>query len=199
MANKKEIKISGGEPPSEEHPFRVQPTVEKQVETEKSVETENSAEKSDMQELLDKVESLEEDRKKDKDKIDMLTAVADKGRMFNYESKKAPTKKPMKVQLAKFEDKILIGWRTIKDILVKNPTTGLTVGEEQEFEIVLLDSEGNTQKEIIQGYPRFSSIRYDERIEVEVVGKSEDYEGKITFEVVLPDGRQISLDSRFVN
>lgn len=149
-------------------------------------------EPTDVQKLLETVE-------KQAEQIKMLTEVADRGRMLNYQAKKDPTKKPMKVSLSIHEDKIVIGWRTIKDILKYNPLTGNISGEVQEYEILLLDKEGKISKGTVNGYLRFSDIRYSERIEVEVVGKKEDYDGKIEYEVLLPDERQIIIDARFIN
>jgi hypothetical protein len=131
-------------------------------------------------------------------KLKMLYDVADKGRVYNYENQRAE-KKPFKVKLSKFADGIIVGWRTIKDELVKHPTTGLTVGENQEYELKVLDSEGNTKLVNVPSYPAFSNARYNERIEVEVLGKKEDYEGKITFDVSLPDNKIVSIDARFIN
>ena len=166
---------------------------------EPAIEPSVSQEESEMKDLLEKVEALELSEVKNQETIKMLTEVADRGRMLNYQSKKDPAKKPMKVHLSVYDDRILIGWRTLKDRLITNPTTGLTVGEEQEYEIILLDKESSIHKEIIQGYPRFSDIRYSERVEGDVVGKREDLEGKIDYDVLLPDGREISIDSRFIN
>lgn len=146
----------------------------------------------------DRVQALQEKLEKQAEQIKMLTDIADKGRMFNYESKKA-SKKPTKIKLSVYDEKILIGWRTMKDRLIKNPTTGLTVGEEQEYEVMLLDKEDKVSKAIINGYVQFSALRYDDQIDVNVVGTKEDYEGKISFDVILPDGRQIELASQFVN
>ena len=161
-------------------------------------EPEKEIEKTDVEKLLEKVETLEKARAEDQKKLEMLEAVSDKGRLFNYQNRTA-TKKPMKIQLATYEEKILIGWKTVKDILVKNPTTGLTVGEQQEVELLFLDKDDKITKELIVGYPRFSDIRYSDRIDAEIVGKTEDEEGKVTFDVVLPDGREIKLSERFVN
>ena len=80
-----------------------------------------------------------------------------------------------------------------------HPTTGRTVGENQEYEVLVLDKEGKTNKYTVNGYPQFSEARYAERIEAEVSGKKEDFDGKMTFTLSLPDGRTIDLDSRFVN
>ena len=152
----------------------------------------------DVSALVEEVEALKKARIEDQEKLTMLETVADKGRMFNYRNQRA-TKKPMKINLATYENKVLVGWKTVKDILVKNPTTGLTVGEEQEFELLFLDKDDKITKELIRGYPRFSDIRYSERINAEIVGKTEDAEGKVTFDIVLPDGREIKMAEQFVN
>ena len=152
----------------------------------------------DVSALVEEVEALKKARAEDQEKLKMLEAVSDKGRMFNYRNQKA-TKKPMKINLATYEDKILVGWKTVKDILVKNPTTGLTVGEEQEFELLFLDKDGSITNELVRGYPRFSDIRYSDRIDAEIVGKTEDAEGRVTFDIVLPDGREIKMAETFVN
>ena len=131
-------------------------------------------------------------------KIKMLEAVADKGRVFNYENSNIQ-KKPLKIKIAIFQKKYIIGWQTVKDISVYHPTTGKQVGEQQEYELLLLDSEGKESKVSLNGYPAFSDARYAERVECEVYGKKEGYDGNIDFEVVLPDGRKITINSRFAN
>lgn len=148
-------------------------------------------------ELSELKKKLEEQQKT----IDMLSAVADKGRLLNYQNKNA-NQKIQKIHLSVTgddEDKVLVGWRTLKDRLIQNPTTGLTVGEEQEYELLLLGKEGKIEKTTINGYPRFSDIRYSNRIEAQVIGRKEDLQGNVEFEVELPDGRKIDIDARFVN
>ena len=131
-------------------------------------------------------------------KITMLEAVADKGRVFNYENANA-TKKPFRVKLSAYQGGLIIGWQTLKDQLVKNPTTGLTVGEEQEYEVKVLMPDNEKLSLIIKSYPAFTDARYNERVECDVIGKKEDYSGNTTYEVQLPDGRKIELDARFLN
>lgn len=134
------------------------------------------------------------------EQLKMLKEVADKGRVFSYENQKAALgKKSRKVKLSLYTGKIVIGWATIKDVLVKNPTTGLTVDEDQQYELLLLGEDNAISKIQIAGYARFSNIRYNDRIEADVVSQSEDYEGKTSFDVKLPDGRVIKLASQFIN
>lgn len=151
-----------------------------------------------MEKLLAKVEELERKDAENEQKLKLLYEVADKGRVFNYESNKAE-KKPFKIKLSKFQNGIITSWRTVKDELIKHPSTGLVVGESQEYELLILDNEDKIQKISVHGYPAFSNARYNERIEAEVVSKSEEYNGDITYDVKLDDGRVIKLNARFVN
>jgi hypothetical protein len=137
------------------------------------------------------------------EQIKTLMAVADKGRLFNYEAGKTQ-KKPLKVKLSLFNDQIITGWRTLKDDLIKHPTTGKTVGEVQEYEITLLGKNAAGQyavenKAVLNSFQAFSDARYTERIEVEVVGKKEDMNGKFTYDIQLPEGSLIQLEERFLN
>lgn len=151
-----------------------------------------------MEKLLAKIEALEAKDQENQKQLKMLTEVADKGRVMNYESKTAE-KKPFKVKLSVYKDGIIVGWRVVKDELVKHPTTGLTVGEVQEFELLILGKDGETTKATINGYPAFSDARYTSRIDAEVVSKSTDFQDNVSFDVKLPDGKIIKLDARFVN
>src|SRR3990167_8275485 len=152
-----------------------------------------------MKNLLEKLEVLEKKDIENQAKLKMLTEVADKGRVFSYESNIKADKKPFKIKLSVFQNGIIVGWRKVKDELVKHPTTGLTVGEHQEYELLILDHEGKTQKTSVSSYPAFSNARYTQRIEADVISKKEDYSGNVSYDVQLPDGRQISIDARFIN
>lgn len=132
-------------------------------------------------------------------KLKMLEHVADKGRLMNYENNQGPKKKPMKAHLSLYGEGIITGWRTVKDELIKHPSTGAVIGETQEYELLILGKDDSITKTSVVGYPAFSNSRYNERIEVEIIGKKEDFDGKITFDVKLPDGRVIKLDPRFIN
>ncbi len=155
-------------------------------------------EKDSMKSLLAKVDALEKRDVENQEKLKMLYETADKGRIFNYENRNND-KKPMKVKLGVHDGKLVVGWRTVRDELIKNPTTGMTVGEVQEIELLLLDKENQTSKKLIDGYVNFSNARYDERMECEVVGKEEKWDGTVTFHLQLPDGRKLSIDGRFIN
>lgn len=133
-------------------------------------------------------------------KLKMLEEVADKGRVMNYETKNAAQgKKPMRAQMSMIGDGILVGWRTMKDELIKHPTSGLVIGETQEFELLVLKPDDTIEKVSLNGYPTFSNARYNQRIEVEIIGKEEDFEGNLKFAVKLPDGRVTKLAAAFLN
>lgn len=136
--------------------------------------------------LIARLESLENDNK-------LLKDVADKGRMEWAESKQS---KPIKrtVKLTTIDDKIVVGWKTIKDVVEKNPTTGVW-NERQEYEFIFEDE--STYPVI--GYNKFADLQYSNQIVCEVVSKTDDGEGNIVFKVKLPQGRILDIDHRFVN
>lgn len=143
-------------------------------------------------------ELARKDAEKDK-VIEMLREVADKGRVFSWEAKQAKSGKPQKVKLTVIDGNVVVGWRTIKDELIKDPRTGRTSGEVQQYEFLLLSKDGSTSSKVVDGYEAFSNYRYDQRIECDVLSKSEGYDGNIEFELGLPDGRKLKLNSRFIN
>lgn len=148
--------------------------------------------------LLAKIEALEARDAENQEKLRMLYEVADKGRVFNYESGRTK-KQPAKVKLSVHGGGIVTAWQTVKDELIKHPTTGRTVGEQQEYEVVLAMPDGGTAKRSLHGYPAFSDARYNERVEAEVVARREDYKGNLTLDLRLEDGRELSIDARFAN
>lgn len=133
--------------------------------------------------------------------IKMLLSVADKGRVFSYEMKENSQKgkKPIRVKVSAFAGGYIIKWRSIKDNLIQHPTSGMTVGEEQVYEVVVLKPDNSLENITVNGYPRFSDARYNNREECDVISKSEDFEGNTTYDVVLPDGRTIKLAEAFLN
>ena len=153
-------------------------------------------------ELLARLEALEKSNAAKDEKLKMLEEVADKGRVFNYQSRRAD-KQPLKVKLSIYDGKLIIGWKNIKDVLVKHPTTGKTIGEEQKIEITLHDKDGAETTHLFTNYVDFSEARYNERIDATVVGKKEEWDNKGNklefFDLEVSDGRKLPLDSRFVN
>ena len=130
-----------------------------------------------------------------------LESVADKGRLYNYETAQASKsdKKPSIAKLSVYGGGYIVGWRTLKDEIVRHPVTGLPIGESQEYEILILDNEGKIQKATLPSYVSFSNARYNERVEVVILRKSEDFDGSISYTIRLPDGREHSLLAQFIN
>lgn len=173
-----------------------QDTKEEAVEAKKEETVEVKKEVLDS--LLAEVSALKERDAEYQEKLKMLYEVADKGRILTYESRKVE-KKPLRVKLSKYQGGIIIGWRNVKDELITDPKTGATVGEDQRYEVKVLGNDGEIKEYPIRGYATFSEARYNERIEAEVANRREDWDGNVTFDLKLPDGRVISLDGRFVN
>lgn len=148
--------------------------------------------------VKDTIEISKADWEKVQQQLQTLYAVADKGRLSNYENK-IQNKKPFTVKLSVYQGQIIIGWAIKKDELIKDVRTGVTIGERQEIEVKLLDKEGKENLINLDGYISFSNARYNERIDCEVINKKEDWQGNMSFDIKLPDGRLITLDSRFVN
>ena len=135
------------------------------------------------------------------EKLRMLEEVADKGRILNYQTKNSPIKKAITVKLSEYNGKYIIGWRTLKFELGRTPLTGNAIwgGETAEYEITLIDKEGNETKETISGYSAFSDAKYDKRVECVVMSKKETANGDLIFEVALPGGKTIEMESRYIN
>jgi hypothetical protein len=148
--------------------------------------------------LLQRLAELEKRDAENQKKIQMLYEVADKGRVFSWESRQKQDRQPQRVKLSVVDGKYLIGWRTVRDELIQDPKTGRTVGEMQQYELKLSGPDGETTKSI-DGYLNFSNLRYEKRVECQVISKSESYDGELTFEIGLPDGRELRLNSRYVN
>lgn len=129
----------------------------------------------------------------------MIRTVGDAGRIMNFDNAKDKGKKPMRVKVSQYNGGLIIGWRTVKDELIKHPMTGRTAGEEQQYEVLIQMPNGEINKTLINGYLTFSEARYNDRIDGEVIGRKEDWSGNLTFEIMLGDGRKLELDSRFVN
>lgn len=148
--------------------------------------------------LIASIEDLKKKDEENQNKLKMLYDVADKGRVMNYESKNF-SKKPFKVFLSKYNGGIITSWQVLKDELITHPVTGAKVGESQEIKVTLLNPDGTTLDKIFLNYPAFSDARYNERIECEVTGKEEDFEGRLIFKLQLPNGTILKQDARFVN
>lgn len=135
----------------------------------------------------------EDDLKKMMAKIDMLTEIADKGRLSMWESKHRDFI-TRKVRINTFEGKVINGWRLLKDEVGKSPITGLFF-EDQIIELHFLDSNKPEQMK----YHVFT--RQKKQIEVNIVKstKISDENGEHNILTVDMNGQNIDIDVVFVN
>lgn len=157
-------------------------------------------EKKTIEAILAKVETLseqvgtlaEENKKKDK-QIEMLTEVADKGRLARYEEQNNGGELIRTAKVAFWRDLPIIGWKNVKDEvgfrdgrLIVNQITKLYLdqGKESPLEedVEFLYWVQNVQSKI-----------------GEVVERSENSNGAQFVTVQLKDGRKLKLDIRFIN
>lgn len=156
--------------------------------------------KKTVEAILAKVETLSEqvgslaDENKKKDKqIEMLTEVADKGRLARYEEQNNGGELIRTAKVAFWRDLPIIGWKNVKDEvgfrdgrLIVNQITKLYLdqGKESPLEedVEFLYWVQNVQSKI-----------------GEVVERSENSNGAQFVTVQLKDGRKLKLDIRFIN
>lgn len=132
------------------------------------------------------------------ERLERLETAADKGRLASYDSRFFQ-RGPNVFTLSVHEGKVITGWRTLKNVSYKDPQTGRLI-EDQQYELIFHD---NT-KEKVNGYERFSDIRFSERIKVEEVSRTQDEHGTtLTVKVIDSDnpfyGKQFAVDIDFVN
>ena len=145
-----------------------------------------SVNKEQLEKLL---KTVEEQGKR----IEILTQAADKGRMFWAENQNKKTEL-RRVKVTTIGGKFVLAWRTVKDIVEKNPLSGVW-SENQEYEFIFAD---DTRLPVV-GYNKFAELQYGAKVESEVLSRKENADGSVVLEVKLPDGRTVEVDSRFVN
>lgn len=141
--------------------------------------------KSDWDNLMKTVNEL-------KSQNEMLIAVADKRQIGSYMAK-GQKKGVSIIHLREFEDKIVLGWRTVKDYVGKNPLTGVWT-EDQETELVFED--GTTKVVFMKEFEMKKKF-----IKCKAVGKQVDEtNGEIAYKLIREDtGKEYLVASTFVN
>ena len=138
-----------------------------------------------LQTLLNRVEKLENDNQ-------ILREVADKNRLGRVEEMRAQGKLVKSVNLNTFEGKIIVGWKKIKDDVYIDQQ-----GRLHEEQIVGLIYQGET--EVGKEMDMRSFGRLLVKVPAEVIEEGKDKEGNINFTVQTKDGREVKIDSKFVN
>ena len=125
-------------------------------------------------------------------KIEILTEVADKNRLSRVEEMRAQGKLVKKVNLNTYDGKIIIGWKKVKDDVYMDQQ-----GRLHEEQIVGLVFQG--EKEPGKEMDVRSFTRLIVKIPAEVLEESKDKDGNTNFLVQTADGREIKIDSKFIN
>jgi len=125
-------------------------------------------------------------------KIEILTEVADKNRLSRVEEMRAQGKLVKKVFLNTYQNKIIIGWKKIKDDVWIDQE-----GRLHEDQQVGLFFRG--EKEVGATLDIRSFARLIVRVPVEVIEEGKDKEGNTNFTVQTSDGEEIKIDARFIN
>jgi len=139
--------------------------------------------KSDVQQLINTVKQQAKD-------IELLKSVADKKALSQYYLRNQG-KIPLKVKLRIINDKVIVGWRTVKDVSeFDNQSRRFIV--DQRVELV---NEDATKEEMSLIY--FN--RHYTYIECEQIGKEETGNALILKLKNLENGKIYKVDVRFVN
>jgi hypothetical protein len=151
-------------------------------------------EKDALAKILEKVE------KQDKT-IEMLKFTADKGRIQQWEEKNIG--KLIKIiKLSVLEDRIILGWKMIKNDVFLNKSTGVLHEDQQVRVYFERDAEGEYDEENEENYrdlDYLNFIRQPKKIEAEVIEEGKNREGQVYFTVQLPDGKKLKISELFVN
>lgn len=159
------------------------------LELEKEVEQQKRQKK---QEKDDVITISKSDLDKIYEKLDMLQKVADKSRLDNWE-KEHKELGPAKYRVSTIDGKIIVGWRTIKDEVYRDPVSNI-MRVTQAYEFILED--GSTYP--VNGYNNFASLHYANQLEGKEMSKTIDANGTI-LKLELDNGKVIEIDSKFVN
>jgi hypothetical protein len=141
--------------------------------------------------LLKRIDALEKDK-------DMLLQIADKKQLGIYYQRHAG-KIPTRVMLRTFgrENKVVLGWRSTKDIMESETGPGGTVRWTEDQRCELLFEDGTSSGEISQ--KKFT--RDYKQVPAEVIGKITDEEtGNLALKVRrLDNGKEYTIGVQFVN
>jgi hypothetical protein len=121
----------------------------------------------------------------------ILYEAADKtllGKVLNKDKKSMG----MSVMLSTLDGKVIVGWRTVVDIVEKN-ANGVWQ-EKQVMEIKLEDD-----KTVEHPYNKFTDIIAANRINAKVLSRSVDEDENVTYKVKADNGKEYSISATFVN
>ena len=138
-----------------------------------------------LQTVLDRVSKLEQDNQ-------ILREAADQKRLGRVEELRLQGKLVKTVKLNTIDGQIIVGWKTVKDDVYFDAEGRLH--ETQIYEIYFFDKTVEPKQVDIRGFNRLIT-----KVDAEVLEESKDRDGNTNFTVMTKDGREIKLDSKFVN
>lgn len=132
-------------------------------------------------------------------RMDVLEEAADKNRFERINSLRNPETIKKVVNLATYNSRIVIGWKTLKNDVWFDHENKL---HEDQVTAVFFhkgkkDDKGNPESEIEMPLQSFSRLL--KRLPCEVVSETKDTKGNITLKVVTKEGEEISVGLDFVN
>lgn len=139
--------------------------------------------KDTLQKMMDRLEKLEKDN-------ELLKEVSDKEKLRKIEELRNGGKLVKNVNLNTLNNKIIIGWSKIKDDVYFDEQGRLH--EEQIIAVVFQD--GSKTDLDYRSFSRLST-----KLKGEVISESKDRDGNSNMKVLLPDGREIDIDIKFIN
>ena len=138
-----------------------------------------------LQTVLDKVEKQEKE-------IQILREAADQKRLGRVEEMRLQGKLIKTVKLNTIDGQIIVGWKTVKDDVYFDAEGRLH--ETQIYEIHFFDKTVKPKEVDIRGFNRLIT-----KVDAEVIEEGKDRDGNTNFTVMTKDGREIKIDSKFVN
>lgn len=135
-----------------------------------------------------------EEFRKITDRLTRLETAANVARLHSFDQANVKLG-PSRIRISRYEGKIIIAWKSIRNESWRNPDTG-RLQSIQNYRIFLED--GRTFD--VANYQDFSDIRYYDQIECESIGKQKGEGGRIIFKLRRRDtGKEFYIDSSFVN
>jgi len=150
-----------------------------------SASSEPSSELENLKEQIDKLQKSNESLN------DLLLQVADKKQLALYYQRNKE-QIPPEVKLRVIDGKVVIGWRTVKDDVYKDPVSMKWV-EKQIIEVIFED--GHTKQ---LAYLDFVRMYQHKKAKV-VSTLTNSTDGKIALKVQTDDGKEYTLGVEYVN
>ncbi len=125
-----------------------------------------------------------------KQNLKELESTASQDQILKIEKLRASGKLVKSVRLNYYENKLILGWRMTSDDVYVDSN-----GKEVSLQKTELTFEDKSTKEI----PQVELARRKMQREYEVVEERKDREGNVLFTVMTDGGKEVTIDSRFVN